>query len=321
MSKRKLGIIGTSNIAFNRFLPALMGSNSFEYAGVATRTHEKAVRFAQAYQGEIFDNYDSLIYSPKVDALYLPLPPALHKEWAMKALENGKHVLLEKPFTTSLEDTQQIIELARAKNLAVHENYMFVFHKQVSKIKQLLAENTIGELRQVRMAFGFPFRGGGDFRYHKEFGGGALLDCGGYPIKLACILLGESARVSSAQLNIQTGFDVDIFGSATLENEQGLTAQIAFGMDNFYRCEVEIWGSGGCLSAQRIFTAPTDFKPQIILQSNGGSEIITVESDNQFLNSIGYFASCIVDEKIRNESYAQILKQAELIEKIRECSL
>lgn len=319
--KRKLGIIGTSNIAFNRFLPALMESSSFEYAGVATRTHEKAIRFAQVYQGEIFDDYNTLIRSPKVDALYLPLPPALHKEWAMKALENGKHILLEKPFTTSLEDTRQIIELARAKDLAVHENYMFVFHKQVSKIKQLLAKNAIGELRQMRTAFGFPFRGGDDFRYNKELGGGALLDCGGYPVKLACILLGENLKVSSSRLNVPKGFDVDIFGSATLENEHGLTAQIAFGMDNFYRCEVEIWGSCGFLSSQRIFTAPADFKPQIILQSNGNSRTITVESDNQFLNSIEHFASCIVDEKIRNESYAQILKQAELIERIKERSL
>lgn len=108
----KIGILGTADIAFRRFLPALQKCPDITYAGVASRTPEKAMRFVEAYGGKAYSSYDALLSDETVDAVYVPLPPALHYEWGKKAVEAGKHLLMEKPFTTSLEDTKNLLALA-----------------------------------------------------------------------------------------------------------------------------------------------------------------------------------------------------------------
>lgn len=314
MEKIRIGILGTSDVAFRRFLPALKTSPNFVYIGVASRNIQKTQKFVDLHGGKGFSGYDALLKSDEIDALYIPLPPALHYQWAKKALEHGKHVLLEKPFTTSLADTETLIELARKQNLALHENYMFIYHRQLTKITKMLADGIIGNIRLVRTAFGFPFRGLQDFRYSKELGGGALFDCGGYPIRLASFLLGDSARVLTAHLGYVEGIDVDVFGSATLENDAGVAVQMAFGMDNSYKCELEIWGSKGCLMATRIFTAPADYSPEVFLTNDNKVERIWIANDNQFLNSITAFYAAISDMNVAKQNYKTILQQGHLVD-------
>ncbi|WP_040658603.1 Gfo/Idh/MocA family protein [Oscillibacter ruminantium] len=312
MEKIRIGILGTSEIAFRRFLPALAQCPAFEYAGVASRTPEKGKPFADAYGGVIYEGYEALLAEDSIAAVYLPLPPALHYEWGKKALEAGKHLLMEKPFTTDAADTQELLKLAEEKRLAVHENYMFLYHAQLDAIEKLVADGEIGELRLIRAAFGFPKRAQTDFRYSKALGGGALLDCGGYPVRLAARLLGETARVTAARLNQPAGYDVDLYGSATLENESGQVAQISFGMDNSYKCELELWGSEGCLTADRVFTAPAGFAPVITLRTAQGVEQFTLPTDDSFLNSIQVFEQAIKSPELRAEQLAAIEREAVL---------
>ena len=123
----KIGIICSSEIAFRRFLPSLQKATGFEYVGVAiankeefvgatdevlAKERQKAQTFVDNYGGKIFEGYGNLIGSEEVDAIYLPLPPALHFKWTKQALLNGKHVLVEKPSTTSLADTQELVSIA-----------------------------------------------------------------------------------------------------------------------------------------------------------------------------------------------------------------
>ena len=220
----KIGILGTSEIAFRRFLPALAQSGDFTYTGVASRTPEKAKLFQQ-YGGEVYDGYDALLADESIEAVYVPLPPALHYEWGKKALEAGKHLFLEKPSTTSAKDTKALLDMAVEKGLAVHENYMFQYHAQLKALKEIEQSGRIGEVRLYRMAFGFPKRAANDFRYDKALGGGALLDCGGYTLRLASLLLGDTAKVVYSKLNYADEFDVDLYGSAALVNDVGITAQ------------------------------------------------------------------------------------------------
>lgn len=318
MKKIKIGILGTADIAFRRFLPALQNIPAFEYVGVATRTAAKAKKFQDEFGGSIYEGYDQMISDDGIDALYIPLPPALHKEYAKKALASGKHVLLEKPFTTSKKDTEELIDLARKQNLAVFENYMFVYHSQLQKILQILQEGKLGDLRLVRCSFGFPFKGANDFRYNKELGGGALLDCGGYPLKLAGLFLGSTARVVNSELHVDSHFSVDTYGSATLCNENGLTAQISYGMDNAYVCQLELFGSKGKLTANRIFTAPPDMEVELALWINNATESIRVEKTNQFMRSIQAFYGCIQNPSLREEVETAILRQGDLVEQIRD---
>ena len=312
----KIGILGTADIAFRRFLPALQKCPEFTYAGVASRTLENTVRFVEAYGGQAYPSYDALLADKSIDAVYVPLPPALHYEWGRKVLEAGKHLLMEKPFTTNLAETEALLALAEDKGLVVRENYMFLYHSQLQKVKDLIADGTLGELRLIRASFGFPKRGGDDFRYKKELGGGALLDCGGYPVRLALELLGESTKVTQARLIQPAGYEVDLFGNAVLENQDGLCAQVSFGMDNAYQCQLEVWGSKATLIAPRIFTAGPEFNPQIVLRTSSGETKVNLEPDDSFFHSIQRFQS-----RIASCAYggaADIFRQAETVVTIRK---
>lgn len=323
----RIGVLGPSDIAGRRFIPGVNSNDKIKYAGVACPTRgewivrpgtdnvpeagemSKAIVFCEKYGGEIFESYESLICSDRIDAVYVPLPPMLHYFWGSRVLNAGKHLLLEKPFTDSLDHTKKLIALARRKRLAVHENYAFLYHRQIEMISSILSEGRIGEVRVIRAAFGFPYRGAGDFRYSEAVGGGSVLDCGGYPLKLCNYLLGGKASIADARIYSVKGHDTDVFGNVVLVNEKGITAQIAFGMDNAYKCEVEIWGSLKTLSSDRVYSPPATMETVIRLAGNE-HEIITVPSDDQFRNSALYFIRCIEDMNERESNYNAIETQA-----------
>ena len=335
MEKLRIGIICPSEIAFRRFMPAIQKCDGAKYIGVAHASAKewfgdkeadstvidneakKAQSFEDEYGGKVFSSYGELLESSEINAVYLPLPPALHFKWAKKALENGKHIFLEKPSTTSAGDTRELLEMAREKGLAVHENYMFQFHKQIEEIQDIVKGGRIGDVRLYRIAFGFPQRQKNDFRYNKELGGGALLDCGGYTIKLASMLLGKTAQLKYSNLNYTDEFDVDIYGSAAMVNDKGVTAQLSFGMDNSYKCELEVWGSKGFIRTGRILTAPDGFEPAAEVTVGNETEIIKLSADDTFKKSIEQFLKCVSDEEQREENYRAILRQAELVEEVK----
>ncbi len=314
----KIGILGTADIAFRRFLPALGKYPAITYAGVASRKMEKTARFIEAYGGQGYPSYEALLEEESIDAVYVPLPPALHFEWGKKVLEAGKHLLMEKPFAVSREETESLLALAEERGLAVHENYMFLYHSQLAKIKELIEQDELGELRLLRMSFGFPKRGGNDFRYRKALGGGALLDCGGYPVRLALELLGETACMTQARLVQPEPYEVDLFGSAVLENEAGLCAQISFGMDNAYQCQLEIWGSKATLIAPRIFTAGANFNPLLVLRTSSEEQCLELPPDDHFLHSIERFAESVREREQQKEISRRILQQARLIAELKD---
>lgn len=333
----RLGVICPSEIAYRRFMPALSGIPEYSFAGIGINSFEerfhtkeadadeaqknvirmerdKAKEFLRLYGGRLFNSYEDVITSKLIDAVYIPLPPALHYFWARKALENGKHVLVEKPAVLHKEDAVSLTALASSKGLALHENYMFVFHSQIEAINEYLRSGKLGEIRLIRIAFGFPMRASGDFRYNRELGGGALIDCGGYTIKYASLLLGNSARIVQAVKNGLQGFEVDMYGSGVMVNDSGMTAHIAFGMDNDYRCELEVWGSNGTLYTNRVLTAPTGFIPQMQIRVNGKEETLALPADDAFKKSLLHFFACINDETVREKTYREIGKQAGYID-------
>lgn len=332
----RIGIIGPSQIALRRFLPALQKLDTVKYVGVAIANEEewysdtfnkevnfenvskgekeKAHQFVDSFGGKVFDSYKEMIKSNEIDAIYLPLPPALHYKWAQLAIKSGKHVLIEKPSTVSLKETNDLIALAEENNVALHENYMFAFHEQLNSINEIIKSGKIGDVRLYRISFGFPRRTANDFRYNKNLGGGALLDCGGYTLKYASMLLGDSVKIVCAQSNFIDDFDVDIFGSATLVNDSNTTAQVSFGMDNSYKCDLEVWGSLGCFSTGRVFTAPDGFRPKATIKRGDNIETIALPSDDTFKKSILNFIQSIKDKNLRQSNYKEIIKQSELIE-------
>lgn len=341
MANIRFGIICPSEIAFRRFLPSLQKVNGVEFAGVAiasptewlgdvTKINEaditiqqerelaKAKTFVDAFGGKIYNSYTEICTAEDVDAIYLPLPPALHYNWTKLVLESRKHALVEKPFTAKLSETNDLLALAKANNLAVHEDYMFVYHNQIQAINDIIASGEIGKVRHYRIQFGFPRRAVNDFRYNKALGGGALLDAGGYTIKYASILLGDSAKLTTASAKFEDEWEVDIFGSATMVNDEGVVAQLSFGMDNNYKCMVEAWGSEGSLTTGRVLTAPDGFEPDVIIRKGNDDELRKLPSDEAFVKSIQRFVECINCDDIRTENYIIIERQAKFVEEFIE---
>lgn len=325
----RTGVICPSEIAARRFLPALQASHNIKFIGVAhanknefigatdeiiASEHRKAESIISQYGGKIFESYQSILESKEIDAIYLPLPPGLHFQWAKCAIEAGKHILVEKPFTTDFKETSELIQLASSKGLAVHENYMFIYHNQIEEINKIVSSGEIGDVRLYRISFGFPLRQTNDFRYNKALGGGALLDCGGYTLKYASLLLGQSARLVYSQMNNIPGYSVDMYGSAALVNDDGVTAQVAFGMDNDYRCELEVWGSKGTLRTGRVLTAPSGFIPTYSISKNGQINEGTLSDDDAFLKSIERFVMSINDKNTRLDNYDEIYKHSYLVD-------
>lgn len=314
----KIGVLGAADIAYRMFIPALKKCTDFECVGIAEEYNiKKLEKFKNDYGLNIFYSFDDLINNPNIDVLYIPLPPALHYPYAKKALLKGKHVFLEKPLTTNLEHTKELISIAKDKNLVLQENYMFQFHHQLDVIKDIISKGKLGEIRLIRSCFSFPKREQNDFRYSNQLGGGALLDAGGYVVKLGTLLLGDNAKISDAHLYSVKDYDVDIFGDFTMSNDE-ITYQGAFGMDNVYTCSLEVYGSKGKLYTNRIFTSPPGNKPILTLTIENKNEDIIVDDDNHFFKSILKFEDALKNDDIREDLYIKLFKQTQMIMELKE---
>lgn len=321
MKKINIGILSTANIAVRSIIPAILNLDSkYKLAGIASRNNKKAELAAADFNAEPYTGYENLLQKDNLDAVYIPLPNALHFEWIDKALDRGFHILVEKSLACSLDEGELLNKKAREKNLVIFENFQFRFHSQLKYILEVIKSGKLGELRCVRSSFGFPpFSDENNIRYRKALGGGALLDAGAYPIKISQILLGSDLSVSASKLQIDEKRGVDIWGGAFLKQQNGdLFSEIAFGFDQYYQCNVELWGSKGKLFTNRIFTAKPEFKPEIIIETSEGKEVIALKPDDHFKNMLDHFYQLCIGEADLNSEYEQNINQARLISELKE---
>lgn len=310
----RFGILGCASIARRMFAPALTEVDGAFLVAVASRNTTRAADFAKTFGCQAATSYDALLARDDIDAIYLPLPPSLHEHWAMRALAAGKHVLCEKPLTTGLAATRKLVECADRHNRVLAENWMFLHHRQMQTVFNILASGDLGEIKLLRATFGFPPLAADNFRYRADSGGGALLDAGGYTLRIARQLLGDPLEVLGAHLLTPPGSEVDRFGSALLLSPAGISAQVAFGFDCHYRCELEIWTGKGRLLAPRIFTAPPGFMPSIQIDRGTESETLNIPADNHFANAIRHFIGRIESQ---DRNHDDLLRQASLTEALR----
>jgi dTDP-3,4-didehydro-2,6-dideoxy-alpha-D-glucose 3-reductase len=319
----KIGVLGCANIAERFVIPAIKESTKlFELIGVASRSSDKARQFAEKFDTSAFTNYQSLINVDNLQAVYIPLPNSMHYEWIKKALQKDKHVLVEKSLACTLDQVEELNQLAKERRCILVENFQFIHHSQLQYIKDLIASDVIGELRIIRSSFGFPpFQDEDNIRYSKQLGGGALLDAGAYPLKIVQELLNKEVCVDSASLFMDEKKQVDIWGSAQLKAKKSpVTAQVAFGFDNFYQCNVELWGAKGYIKANRIFTSPPGFKPEIEVYTTQGKTVTLLPEDNHFNNMLNHFNRLINQDCERDSEYQQNINQARLISELKSKS-
>jgi len=315
-----IGVLGCANVAQCSVIPAILKQDAlFHLEGVASRNKEKANEYALKFNTKAHFSYASLLNEKSLDAIYIPLPNSLHAEWIGKALDRNLHVLVEKSLACSYEDVIVLNQKAKKCELALVENFQFRFHPQLAAVLDMVKNKEIGELRCVRSSFGFPpFADPMNIRYQAGLGGGALLDAGAYPIKISQILLGEDLEIKAATLSYDESKNVDIWGGGFLQQRNGeLFSEIAFGFDHLYQCNIELWGSKGKLTTNRIFTSPPDYEPEATIETKNGTRVIKLPSSNHFQNMMEHFYNTIHSNKLATKEYEQNIHQAKLLHEFR----
>ena len=321
MKKIRIGVMGCANIAHRMVIPAIKNlPDNFELVAIASRTYQKGQQFAKDFNTSAIIGYENLIDRDDIDAIYMPLPIGLHNEWISKALISGKHVLAEKSLALDYNSTQQLVELAKSKNLLLMENFMFKYHHQHQFVWENINKGNIGSIKLFRSQFGFPPLDPTNFRYDYNLGGGALLDAGAYTVMASRWFLGDHQNIISSVIYIDSNSKTDITGCVTLQNSKGIVSQLSYGFDNYYQCNYEFWGSKGRLYVDKAFT-PKPFETTQILLENQDKKVITnVMPDNHFLKILTEFQKCIVTKE-HESKFQDILDQSKTLTEIKERSI
>jgi NDP-hexose-3-ketoreductase len=319
MSKRSLnvGVLGYANVFKKHMKRAFDECEYFVIKKIASR--DRTLLSDLIFENQdvtIVSNYEEVVGDVNIDLIYVPLPNSLHCEWICKALENGKHVLVEKPLVLNKIDFDRISKIAIEKNLVVKQNFMFEYHSQFKFIQEQIISGYIGEIRSIRASFGFPpFQDLDNIRYSQSLGGGSLNDAGAYGIMISTLLLDFSQHYYVASsLNFDRERNIDLYGGAFLIDGNGKTAHINFGFDNYYQCNLEIWGSKGKISANRIFTAGPGVEPEVLIEVDDSCERIMFGSENHFVHLLDRLYWDInnvfeYNETIRNRDFINLLEE------------
>lgn len=318
----RIGVLGCANIAHRSVIPAIKNlSTRFKLVAVASRYIDKAEFFAKEFNCDSIVGYDNMINSNQIDALYIPLPTGLHKEWINKALLADKHVYAEKSIASNLTDAMEMVGNARRKTLALMEGFAFQYHSQHRVVFNLIKNWEIGGLRYFTSSFGFPPLTKDNFRYDEVLGGGALMDAAGYPVRATHFILGSDFEVKGSTMYIDPNLKTNIYGSAFLSNSKGLGASISFGFDNYYQCRYELWGEKGKIIVDRAFTPGNDYSPKIIIEKPEETKVIQAEPDNQFIKAFEEFYNVIKHPLKREKHFWNIILQSKTLEKIKILSI
>jgi predicted dehydrogenase len=225
------GIVGTANIARAQFLPGLREAGGGRAALVASRDRATAEAYASAHgidQG--IEGYAALVESPRIDAVYVALPNALHAEPTIRALQAGKAVLCEKPLSVGAARTKEVLDVAATAAAPLWEAFVFPFHAQHQRLRRLLDDGAIGQPAEIYSAFHFLLSNPANIRMDAALGGGALADVGCYPIRLAFELFGlfgpnglhgAEARAAACDAITENGVDTEASGIVTFGTRPG----------------------------------------------------------------------------------------------------
>lgn len=295
--KVKWGILGTANIAQIQFLPALKDSKDSVLWAIGSRGKEQAQVMAKEWGAEkAYGSYEELLADPDVEAVYIPLPNHLHREWTIKALRAKKHVLCEKPMGVSVAECEEMQSVAVEEERFFMEGFMYRFHPQIEKALNWIKEGQIGQVRLVRGSFSFLFTDPQNIRVQKIPGAGSLWDVGCYPIHFSNLVFGGPPLEVMAQAEFKTQSEVDLSMTGLLNYGQGQHGifDCSFVMER--RSSLEIVGEAGTI------TIPVPWRPDrqevsIYLQSGNQRKEITFPINNPYQLEIEHFQACLRGEE------------------------
>ena len=298
----RLGLLSTARIA-GAIVEAARDSPVAEVVAVGSRDRGRAEAYARAHGiARSHGSYEELLADPEVDAVYVALPPSLHVPWAERAVAAEKHVLVEKPLSRHAEAVERLFDRAARAGVVVMEGFMYRHQPQVKRLKELVDEGAIGELRLVRAQFSFLLERADDPRWDPELGGGALLDVGTYCVNVSRFVAGEPERAEAEQVLAPSG--VDVRTSATLRFPRDVLGHFDCAFDLPRRSEVEVVGSGGILTL-----APGFGDGALELRRGDRVEVVDVPRTHRFALQLDNFAAAVRGDEEpligRDDSVAQ----------------
>ena len=293
MEKVKWGVLGTAGIARDQTIPGMQLAEHCELYAVAGRSLEKAEQFKKTFGFQkAYGSYDELLADPEVEAVYIPLPNHIHCEWTVKALQAKKHVLCEKPLALNAAQAEEMFRAAEENGMLLMEAYAYLHSPFITAVKAELDAGAVGKIRYLDSAFITGRRPMTDFRLHKEFGGGAQYDLGCYAVSMATRMLGKEPETGLAHAFFSDG-GIDLFSSALLLYEDGITATLDCGMlleigrlDRFH-----ILGTEGEIHSPVEFNQRGEIPYTVI--RNGREETKFVTAPNNYMLEVEQLSRCI----------------------------
>lgn len=311
LRKARWGVISTADIAQTQVIPAILRSENAELIGIASRD-SKAKAAAEKFSiPNYYESYEELLRDPEIEVVYIPLPNHLHSKWVKEAAKHGKHVLVEKPAALTTEETEDMIKVCKDNNVKFMEAFMYQFHPQHTRVKEIMKSGEIGEIKFMRAGFSFFLEDRqSNIRMNKEMGGGSIFDVGCYCIHTARNLLAsEPVTVETfAELCPQTGIDLSAIVYMKMKN--GVNCILDSSFDMSFRQEYEIVGTKG-----RIIV-PHAYRPDVLSHDaviNIGDRSERIAGD-QYKIQIEHLSNAIINRSEPSYSAENTLNNMRVID-------
>jgi predicted dehydrogenase len=284
----RLGILSTADIN-RKVIPGAHASEKVELVAVASRELARAEEYAATWEiSRAYGSYEALLEDDEVDAVYIPLPNTMHREWSIRSLEAGKHVICEKPFSRRAGDVEAAFDAAERTGRLLTEAFMYRHNPQTARLSELVRDGAIGELRVVRSAFSYALYDEDNIRLRTDVEGGSLMDVGCYCVSGSRLLAGEPESVFGRAYVGPTG--TDWLFTASLRFPGDVLGLFDCGTSLAERDELEAIGTEGSLFLDDPWHCT---EPVIELRREGAIERIELEAVDSYRLELENLADAI----------------------------
>ncbi|HEX4835690.1 MAG TPA: Gfo/Idh/MocA family oxidoreductase [bacterium] len=287
------GVLGVAHIALRAVIPAIQRAANGRLVAIASRDPSRAEDAARRLGvPHAHGSYEALLDDPEVQAVYIPLPNALHHRWSLACAAAGKHVLCEKPLALTVGECREMAAACRRSGVALMEAFMYRFHPRTEHVASLTSEGVLGDLRVVRAAFTFAASDPRtNIRFRPDLGGGALYDVGCYTVNVSRMLLGEPEEVFACGVVGASGVDEQV--GAVLRFRGGRVALIDCGLTLPRRQEYEVVGTEGTATAPAAFL-PGTADAEIHLVRGAERKVVSVPGTEQYQRMVEHFGDTVL---------------------------